>query len=78
VVLRRASPIDMPTVIWRAFARRARMVRHRQVDGFTSHEPFVVRSADGRPLPLQVDGDYVGEVTEIEYAVAPRALSVVS
>ncbi|MDX6699274.1 MAG: hypothetical protein QOE65_2671 [Solirubrobacteraceae bacterium] len=78
VVLRRASPVDMPTVIWRAFARRARMVRHRQVDAFTSAESFVVRSADGRPLPLQVDGDYVGEVTELEYGVVPGALCVVS
>ncbi|HVE67146.1 MAG TPA: diacylglycerol kinase family protein [Solirubrobacteraceae bacterium] len=78
VVLRRASPLDMPTVIWRAFSRRARMVRHRQVDGFTSAAPIVVRSADGRPLPLQVDGDYVGEVDSVEYAVIPQALSVVS
>ena len=37
-----------------------------------------VRSADGRPLPLQVDGDYLGEVDEAHYAIAPRRLMVVS
>jgi diacylglycerol kinase family enzyme len=37
-----------------------------------------VRSADERPLPLQVDGDYVGEVREARYSILPRALCVVS
>jgi diacylglycerol kinase family enzyme len=78
VVLRRASPIDMPTIAWRAFSRRARIARHRQVDAFTTAGPVRVKSADGRPLPLQVDGDYVGEVSEVELGVVPRALTVVS
>ena len=37
-----------------------------------------MRSADGRPLPLQVDGDYLGEVAEARYSIRPRALTVVS
>jgi len=37
-----------------------------------------VRSADARPLPLQVDGDYVGEVSEARYSIMPRALNVVA
>ena len=37
-----------------------------------------MRSADGRPLPLQVDGDYLGEVTEARYSILPRALNVVA
>jgi diacylglycerol kinase family enzyme len=36
-----------------------------------------VRTLDERPLPVEVDGDYVGEVAEIEYGAVPRALSVV-
>jgi diacylglycerol kinase family enzyme len=39
---------------------------------------LVVRSADGRPLPLQVDGDYLGEVTEARYSIMPQALNVVA
>jgi diacylglycerol kinase family enzyme len=37
-----------------------------------------VRSADERTLPLQVDGDYLGEVSEARYSIMPAALSVVS
>ena len=33
---------------------------------------------DGRELPLQVDGDYVGEVVEAKYSILPRALNVVA
>ena len=77
-VLRRANPVDMPTIIARAFSRRARIVRHRQVTGFTGVREATVRSADGRAVPLQVDGDYVGDVVEARYDVAPGALSVVS
>ena len=68
----------MPTIIARAFSRRARIVRHRQVTGFTGAREATVRSADGRAVPLQVDGDYVGDVVEARYDVAPGALSVVS
>ena len=34
VVLQRASPIDIPTITWRALSKRARLVKHRRVHGF--------------------------------------------
>jgi hypothetical protein len=37
-----------------------------------------VTSADDRSLPLQVDGDFIGEVTEASFGVEPLALTVVS
>jgi hypothetical protein len=37
-----------------------------------------VSSVDGRPFPVQVDGDFIGQFEEIAYGVAPRALAVVS
>ena len=37
-----------------------------------------MRSADGRLLPLQVDGDFLGEVHEARYSIKPRALTVVA
>ena len=53
----------MPTVIWRALSpARARSPRHRRVDGFAASHEVDVRSLDGRPVPLQVDGDYIGDV----------------
>jgi diacylglycerol kinase family enzyme len=36
------------------------------------------RSLDGRSLPVEVDGDYVGEAERVEYTVAPGALSVLA
>src|SRR5579859_7020717 len=74
VVLTRASPIDIPTIIWRALSRRARFVRHRRVEGFSGIRSLQVRSLSERLLPLQVDGDYIGEVSEASFAVAPRGL----
>jgi diacylglycerol kinase family enzyme len=68
----------MPTVIWRIFSARARMVRHRQVDGFDGCDDIVVRSVNERPIPLQVDGDYIGDVTEARFGIEPGALRVVS
>src|SRR5436305_1719469 len=53
-VLERASPIDMPTVIWRVFSRRARVLRHRRISGLSGLEHLEVRTADGRPIALQV------------------------
>jgi len=78
VVLRRASPIDVPTVIWRALSKRAPVGRHRQVHPFAALRRLHVRSLDERPLPLQVDGDYIGEFDEAEFGVMPGALQVVA
>jgi diacylglycerol kinase family enzyme len=57
---------------------RARVAAHRRVTGLPTFSDLTVRTADERPLPLQVDGDYVGEVTEARYSVIPDALNVVA
>ena len=77
-VLHRATPLTMPSIGWRAISPRAQVVRHRQVTGFADATELTVRSADGRPLPLQVDGDYLGDVAEARYGILPRALNVVA
>jgi diacylglycerol kinase family enzyme len=77
-VLHRATPVAMPFLCWRALSARARFVRHRHVTGFADIAELTVRSSDGRPLPLQADGDYLGDVTEARYSILPRALNVVS
>jgi diacylglycerol kinase family enzyme len=78
VVLRSTRPTVMPGVLWRLFSANARLERHRQVDGFAGVSDVVVRSVDGRPVPLHVDGDYIGDVTEATYAVDEAPLFVVS
>jgi diacylglycerol kinase family enzyme len=77
-VLHRARPIDMPFIAWRAFSKRARLTRHRQITALAPTTELTVRSADDRPLPLQVDGDYLGEVEQASYSIMPRALNVVA
>jgi diacylglycerol kinase family enzyme len=77
-VLHRATPVAMPFIAWRAFSPRARVADHRQVSGLSDLHELTVRSSDERPLPLQVDGDYVGEVLEARYSIMPLALNVVA
>ena len=77
-VLHRATPLDMPMIAWRALSRRARIVRHRQVTGLSELSGLTVSTADGRPLPLQVDGDYLGDVAEARYSILPSCLSIIS
>jgi diacylglycerol kinase family enzyme len=78
IVLLRASPLDIPTILWRALAKRARVARHRRVHAFSNLERLRVRSLDERPLPLQVDGDFIGEVRESEFGVLAAGLLVVA
>jgi diacylglycerol kinase family enzyme len=78
VVLRRGRPIDMPTIAVRALSRRLSVGDHRQIRPFSGVTELRVRSRDERPLPLQVDGDYIGEAPEAVFGVTPRGITVVS
>ena len=78
VVLHRSSPTVMPTVIWRIFSRRARIVRHRAITGFGGLTELVVRTDDERELPVEVDGDFIGTVPEAVFGLEPGALTVVA
>jgi diacylglycerol kinase family enzyme len=77
VIMKRALPIDIPGVTFRALSRRARVAAHRQMHPFTGLPELTVSSTDGRPLPVQVDGDYIGEMSEIEFSVRRQGLMVV-
>ena len=79
VVLERASPVDMPTVLSRALSQRPRIERHRQGQRLRRRRRRSrVVSLDERTIPVQVDGDYIGEHPEVAFAVHPGALSVVA
>jgi diacylglycerol kinase family enzyme len=78
VVLKRASPVDIPTITWRALSKRARLTRHRRVHSFSGVDGLAIRSRDDRPLPLQVDGDYIGKADEAVFAVRRGGILVVS
>ena len=76
VVLRRASALGAPALIVRAL--RGGVEGHRQVIAFAGVSGVTVSSATGRALPLQVDGDYLGEVSEARFGIRRGALSVVN
>jgi diacylglycerol kinase family enzyme len=76
-MLHRATPIDVPTVAYRLFSKRHRLVDHRQITGFSDVGGVRARTTDGKEVPLQLDGDWVGDFSEVEFSVAPGALSVV-
>ncbi|HEV3000726.1 MAG TPA: diacylglycerol kinase family protein [Solirubrobacteraceae bacterium] len=76
-MLHRATPVDVPTIAFRLFSRRHRVVDHRQITGFSDVERVVARAVEGGELPLQLDGDWVGDFREVEFSVRPGALTVV-
>jgi diacylglycerol kinase family enzyme len=77
-VLERASAVDVPTVLWRALSTRARIARHRRVSTFADFDDLIVRSGDDRAIPVQVDGDYIGDHETAEFTVKKHALQVVA
>ncbi len=78
-VLRRATPLGVPTLLRRAFSGGASTVaRHGQIEGLPGIDSATVESLDGRTFPVQMDGDFIGEFEAVRYSVAPRHLAVVS
>jgi diacylglycerol kinase family enzyme len=51
---------------------------HRHVESFAAVPTAVITSEDGRPLPVEADGEYLGEHHRLEFGVAPGALRVVA
>ncbi|HET9094376.1 MAG TPA: diacylglycerol kinase family protein [Solirubrobacteraceae bacterium] len=78
LVLRRTNPFDIPSIAWRALSPRARVADHRQIEPFRAVTRLRVRSLDERPLPLQVDGDFLGEQPAATFTVAPGALTILA
>jgi diacylglycerol kinase family enzyme len=77
VMLTRARPYDVPTVTFRALSGAARIAKHRGIAAFAGVGSATVRSVDGRPVPLQVDGDHMSDETVAELAVEPGGLRVI-
>ena len=78
VMLTRARPYDIPTVMFRALSGAARIAKHKGIRAFRGIHQATVRSVDGRPVPLHVDGDHISDETVAELSVSAGALRVVS
>jgi diacylglycerol kinase family enzyme len=78
-VLKRATALELATLVPRLLSARARSVmRHRQIEPLVELQHARVEAIDDRPFPVQVDGDYIGEFSEVEFGVKPGGLLAVS
>ena len=83
-LLHRAKQRDMLPIAARVLSRRLHATKHRQIDEFDDVTEAMVRSISmdeddqPRPFPVQVDGDYLGEYTELRFSVDPGALTIVA
>ncbi|MEV4419753.1 diacylglycerol kinase family protein [Patulibacter sp. NPDC049589] len=77
-ILRHSRPTVMPGITIRALIPSLDLGRHRAVEAFPGLTSAVVRTADERPLPFQVDGDYVGVTDRAEIGIAPGGLLIVA
>jgi diacylglycerol kinase family enzyme len=83
-LLRRAKQRDMLPIATRVLSDRLHASKNRQIEEFDDVAEAMVRSIsmdeDGqpRPFPVQVDGDYIGEHTELDFGVDPGALTIVA
>jgi diacylglycerol kinase family enzyme len=83
-LLHRAKQRDMLPIAARVLSKRLHATKHRQIDEFDDVTDALVRSismddeGQPRPFPVQVDGDYIGEHTELAFGVDPGALTIVA
>jgi diacylglycerol kinase family enzyme len=83
-ILRRATQRDVPTIAARVLIDALRTPKHRQIDhldGITECRlESRSRDADGRirPFPVQVDGDHIGDHSEVDIGIEPAALTVIA
>jgi diacylglycerol kinase family enzyme len=83
-VLERAVQRDMPGLISRLFSETRPAARHRRIEHYEDVTEAAITSISSdsegtpRPFPIQVDGVYIGEATELRLGVAPGALTIVA
>ena len=83
-VLRRATQRDVPTIAARVLTDRLRLPHHRHIDHYegllSARIESISRDDAGhiRGIPVQVDGDYIGDHGELDLGIEPGALTVVA
>ena len=78
VALRGVRPRDIGPIALRLLSAKRSLDGHPQVRALRDVQTVRCVSCDGRPIPLHVDGDHIGDVTEAVFEVRPGALGVVS
>lgn len=77
-LLRSARVRDVPAVLPRILSGRAQaVVAHPVVEGFPGVDGATIDAVDGVALPVEADGEYLGDHVHVRYGAAPAALRVV-
>ena len=69
---------DIPAIARRVLSSKRSIAGHPQINAFAGVDGLRCVSSDGRAIPLHVDGDHIGDVSEAVFGVRPGALAVVS
>jgi diacylglycerol kinase family enzyme len=78
-VLKRATLLELPTLIPRVLSTRAGTVLgHPQVEGLGELNELRIDAVNGQRFPVEVDGDYIGEFDSLRYSVVPGGLVAVA
>ena len=78
-VLKRATALELPTLIPRLLSGRARTVMgHRQIEPIRDVLHARIEALGDRSFPVQIDGDYIGEFQAVTLGVVPRGLRAVA
>jgi diacylglycerol kinase family enzyme len=78
LALRGARVRDVGPVLLRILLPGRSLEGHPQVRAFDGVDGLRCTSADGRAIPLHVDGDHIGDVGEAVFGIRPAALGVVA
>jgi diacylglycerol kinase family enzyme len=78
-VLERGNPLDFPPLAMRLLSQKLAVSDNRHIKIAAEFKQATIRPRkEGGPrIPLQVDGDYVGDFDEVRFRALPGALSVV-
>jgi diacylglycerol kinase family enzyme len=78
LALRAARVRDVVPVLRTVLSSKRSLADHPQVHAFSGVDSLRCRAAEGRAIPLHVDGDHIGDVDEVLFGIRPGALAVVS
>ncbi len=76
LALRGIRPRDIPAIARRVLSSKRSIAGHPQVNAFAGVDGLRCVSSDGRLIPLHVDGDHIGDVSEAVFGIRPGALVV--
>lgn len=79
-VLDRANPMDFAPLATRLLSQSSAVANNRHITIDPDFQTATVsrRREDGPKIPLQADGDYIGEFDEVVFTSLPAALNVIA